>query len=204
MIKKIDFHKVRRYLSMSEYDTSYIESNIMKNLKIYFGVGIIMILFFNTFVWTELFENYKDFHKQTLVELRDENSKLKDIVQEFKLEGMSVTVTMYHPVSHQTDSTPNILADGTRIKIHKASEYRYIAVSRNLLIRHGGWLNYGDFIYLKGTGGKDGMYQVRDTMNARFVNRIDILESPGTPPYKYTDAQIMKHSIELVSGDRDS
>ena len=132
MSKKIDFNNVRRYLSMSEYDTSYIESNIMKNLKIYFGVGIIMILFFNTFVWTELFENYKDFHKQTLVELRDENSKLKNIVQEFKLEGLNVTVTMYHPVSYQTDSTPNILADGTRIRVNKASEYRYIAVSRNL------------------------------------------------------------------------
>jgi len=159
MSKKIDFNNVRRYLSMSEYDTSYIESNIMKNLKIYFGVGIIMILFFNTFVWTELFENYKDFHKQTLVELRDENSKLKNIVQEFKLEGLNVTVTMYHPVSYQTDSTPNILADGTRIRVNKASEYRYIAVSRNLLTRYGGWLDYGDFIYLKGTSGKDGMTQ---------------------------------------------
>ena len=111
---------------------------------------------------------------------------------------------MYHPTRRQTDSTPNILADGTRIKVNKASEYRYIAVSRNLLIRYGGWLNYGDFIYLTGTDGKDGMYQVRDTMNARFVNRIDILESPGTPPYKFTDAQIMKHSMEMVSGDRDS
>ena len=76
-------------------------------------------------------------------------------------------------------------------------------MSRNLLKRYGGWLNYGDFIYLTGTGGKDGMYLVRDTMNPRFVNRIDILESPGTPQYKFTDAQIMKHSMEMVSGDRE-
>lgn len=186
---------------MSEYDTSYFKGNYMKHLKVYLGIGLGMLLFFNTFVWTKLFENYKDFHKQTLVELRDENKKLNDLVQEFKLEGLSVTVTMYHPTRRQTDSTPNILADGTRIKVNKASEYRYIAVSRNLLIRYGGWLNYGDFIYLTGTDGKDGMYQVRDTMNARFVNRIDILESPGTPPYKFTDAQIMKHSMEMVSAD---
>jgi len=189
---------------MSDYETSYYQRNYMKHLKVYIGIGLGMLLFFNTFVWTKLFENYKDFHKQTLVELKDENKKLKNLVSEFKLEGLNVTVTMYHPVSYQTDSTPNILADGTRIRVNKASEYRYIAVSRNLLTRYGGWLDYGDFIYLKGTSGKDGMYQVRDTMNARFVNRIDILESPGTPPYKYTDAQIMKHSIELVSGDRDS
>ena len=193
MSNKINFNKVRRYLSMSENDTSYIESNIMKNLKIYMGFGLIAILFFNTFVWTKLFENYKDFHEQTLVELRDENKKLTNIVHEFKLEGMEVTVTMYHPVRHQTDSTPNILADGTRIRVHKASEYRFIAVSRNLLSRWGGWLDYGDFILLKGTDGKDGMYQVRDTMNPRFVNRIDILESPGTKPYKFDVAHIVKH-----------
>ena len=35
------------------------------------------VLLFNTFVWTELFENYKDFHRQTLVELKEENKKLK-------------------------------------------------------------------------------------------------------------------------------
>tara|TARA_R110000824_G_scaffold194211_1_gene376814 strand:- start:2224 stop:2553 length:330 start_codon:yes stop_codon:yes gene_type:complete len=109
---------------------------------------------------------------------------------------------MYHPVSRQTDSTPNILADGTRIKIHKASEYRYIAVSRNLLIRHGGWLDYDDFILLTGTDGKDGVYQVRDTMNKRFVNRVDILESPGTKPYKFVDAKISK-SFVMGSGSNN-
>lgn len=184
---------------MSDYDTSYIESGIMKNLKIYMGVGLMAVLLFNTFVWTELFENYKDFHEQTLVELKEENNKLKNLVQEFKLEGLNVTVTMYHPVSYQTDSTPNILADGTRIRVHKASEYRFIAVSRNLLKRWGGWLDYGDFIFLRGTDGKDGVYQVRDSMNKRFVNRIDILESPGTKPYKFASAKIVKHT-DFVSG----
>ncbi len=190
---------------MSDYEKPSLFEKIMISEKLkYLCAGLVVVLMFNTFVWTTLFENYKDFHEQTLVELKDENKKLKNLVSEFKLEGLNVTVTMYHPVSYQTDSTPNILADGTRIRVNKASEYRYIAVSRNLLTRYGGWLNYGDFIYLKGTSGKDGMYQVRDTMNPRFVNRIDILESPGTPQYKFTDAQIMKHSIEVVSGDRDS
>ena len=115
-----------------------------------------------------------------------------------------MTVTMYHPVRSQTDSTPNILADGTRIRVHKASEYRFIAVSRNLLSRYGGWLDYGDFILLKGTDGKDGMYQVRDTMNPRFVNRIDILESPGTKPYKFDVAKISRLPDEaLVSYNKN-
>ena len=102
---------------------------------------------------------------------------------------------MYHPVKHQTDRTPNILADGTKITIHKASEYRYVAVSRNLLKRWGGWLDYGDFIVLKGTDGKDGVYQVKDTMNKRFVNRIDILESPGVKQYRFDNAKIKKANL---------
>ena len=149
-------------------------------------------MLFNTFVWTELFENYKDFHRQTLVELKEENNKLKNLVQEFKLEGLNVTVTMYHPVSYQTDSTPNILADGTRIKVREASNYKYIAVSRNLLKRWGGFLEYGDWVLLRGTDHKDGVYQVRDTMNKRWVNRIDILESEDVDQYMFPQAEIIK------------
>ena len=70
--------------------------------------------------------------------------------------------------------------------------------------RWGGWLDYGDFVLLKGTDGKDGVYQVRDTMNKRWVNRIDILESPGTKPYKFTEAEIVfSHyfASEVVNGD---
>lgn len=186
----MNFNKVARYLYTSVKDDSY--ESIMENIRTYLGIAFMAIVIFNGFVWTKIFDNYKSFHQETLVDLTDENKRLKELVSEHNLEGMNVTVTMYHPVSQQTDSTPNILADGTRIRIHKASEYRYIAVSRNLLKRYGGWLNYGDFILLKGTDGKDGMYQVRDTMNPRFVNRIDILESPGTKPYKFDVAQISR------------
>jgi hypothetical protein len=63
------------------------------------------------------------------------------------------------------------------------------------LKRHGGWLDYGDFILLTGTSHKDGVYQVRDTMNKRFVNRIDILESPGVTPYKFQKAKIVKTNL---------
>jgi len=151
--------------------------NEMNKLKL--SIMILMpMLVFNTFVWTTIFEKHKENMLLMTYELQRENERLDSLVEEFRLEGMEVTVTMYHPVSRQTDSTPNILADGTRIRVHKASEYKFIAVSRNLLKRHGGFLDYGDFIVLKGTDGKDGVYQVKDTMNNRFLNRVDILESP--------------------------
>ena len=117
-------------------------------------------------------------------------------IEEYENNKHKVTVTMYHPVSGQTDDTPNITADGSIIRINNASEYRYIAVARNMLIRNGGFLNFGDYIWLD-AGKKSGVYQVRDVMNRRFVNRIDILETPGTIPYKYNEASIRRINIAL-------
>ena len=117
-------------------------------------------------------------------------------LQEYEDNIYDVTVTMYHPVPEQTDDTPDITADGTRFKINKASQYRYVAVSRNMLKRWGGFLDYGDYIWVD-AGNKSGVYQVRDTMNPRYVNHIDILETPGTRPYKYNKAK-----MRLVSHDR--
>jgi len=99
---------------------------------------------------------------------------------------------MYQPVYPQTDKTPDITADGTKIRIHKASEYKFVALSRNLLKRWGGGFDYGDFIYIKGTKDKDGVYQVRDTMNPKWVNVVDILESKHVEPYKYENVHIYK------------
>ena len=177
---------------------------MMKNLRELLVLGFAMIVIANGYIWTNMFRSYKEkIMSESLrktKELTLRNEKLESLISEHKLEGMDVTVTMYHPVARQTDSTPDILADGTRIRVHKASEYRFIAVSRNLLKRWGGWLDYGDFILLRGTDGKDGMYQVRDSMNARFVNRIDILESPGTKPYKFASAKIVK-TTNFVAGE---
>tara|TARA_Y100000593_G_scaffold69767_1_gene128119 strand:- start:101 stop:619 length:519 start_codon:yes stop_codon:yes gene_type:complete len=98
-----------------------------------------------------------------------------------------VTLTMYHPTRGQTDSTPNITADGTKINIWKASDYRYVAVSRDLLSRWGGPLDYGDWIVIEGAGKNSGVYQIRDTMNPKWTKRVDILKTPGTKQFKYTD-----------------
>jgi len=153
---------------------------------------IALVTYANGIVSTK-FLNDKNIEIRSLL---DENKRLTESLNKYETEGMKVTVTMYEPVSYQTDSTPDILADGTRIRTHIASEYKFIAVSRNLLKRWGGWLDYGDFILLKGTDGKDGVYQVRDTMHPRWVNRIDILESPNTKPYKFTNAEIVKTELK--------
>ncbi len=156
---------------------------------------ICLIVFSNGFISVNILEKNKKYYKSLIETIKEENVALTETLAELKSEGMDVTVTMYQPVRYQTDSTPNILADGTRIRTQDASNYKFIAVSRNLLKRWGGWLNYGDFVLLKGTDHKDGVYQVRDTMNKRWVNRIDILESVSVKPYKM-NGQI--HKTDLV------
>ena len=115
----------------------------------------------------------------------------KKKINDQEANKLKVVVTMYHPVPEQTDSTPNVTADGTVFRIENASDYRYIAVSQNMLIRNGGFLDYGDWVVVD-AGKKSGLYQVRDTMARRWTNRIDILESPGVVPYKYNDGSLRK------------
>ena len=169
----------------------------MNKNTILLGIAIVLITYANGIVSTKFLSD-KNIQLQSLV---DENKRLAEKLDEYETEGMHVTVTMYHPVREQTDSTPNILADGTRIRTQEASNYKFIAVSRNLLKRWGGWLDYGDFVLLKGTKDKDGVYQVRDAMNARFVNRIDILESPGTKPYKFETAKITRTNLTYTGAE---
>ena len=164
--------------------------------KLILGLAILLVIYANGIISTKFLSD-KNVQLQSVI---DENKRLSEELNEYETEGIHVTVTMYQPVARQTDSTPNILADGTRIRTQDASNYKFIAVSRNLLKRWGGWLDYGDFILLKGTDGKDGVYQVRDTMNSRWVNRIDILESIEVKPYKFERASIVK--TDLVANYR--
>ena len=104
-----------------------------------------------------------------------------------------VTVTMYNPAVSQTDSTPNETADGTIINPNIASEYRYVALSRDLIARWGGPFNYGDYVMLRGTDGYDGIYQVRDTMASKFINRVDILRTEGSKQFRFENITLYRY-----------
>ena len=107
-----------------------------------------------------------------------------------------VTVTTYNPTRAQTDSTPNITADGTKFHTWKATEYRYVALSRDLLSRWGGPFEYGDYVVIEGTGKWDGVYQVRDTMNRKWTNRVDILTTNSK--FKYKNITMYKYTEEYI------
>ncbi len=154
--------------------------------------AVIAVTLVNGFFSTNMFEEYKEMYSDKIERLEAENVSLKDELSYFDKYGIEVDVTMYQPTYYQTDSDPDVTADGTKIRISKASEYKFVALSRNLLKRWGGPFDYGDFILLKGADKKNGVYQVRDTMNPKWVNVVDILESKDVEPYKYTDAHIFK------------
>jgi 3D (Asp-Asp-Asp) domain-containing protein len=103
-----------------------------------------------------------------------------------------VTATMYYPVSGQCDSDPLTTAGMFKINPDKASEHKWIAMSRDMIARWGGEFQYGDLVEIKGAGHKDGIYKVVDTMNKRFTNRIDFLETTGTKPYKFNNVTLTK------------
>ena len=154
--------------------------------------AVIAVTLVNGFFSTQMFEEYKKMYSDDIERLKSENSALRDELSHYNEYGIQVDVTMYQPNEIQCDDTPNITADGTKIRISKASNYKFVALSRNLLKRWGGPFDYGDFVLLKGAEGKDGVYQVRDTMNPKWVNVVDILESEHVQPYKFTGVHIYK------------
>ena len=154
--------------------------------------GILAVTLVNGFFSTTMFNEYKEMYSDKIERLESENLELRDELSHYDEYGIEVDVTMYQPNEIQCDDTPNITADGTRIRISKASNYKFVALSRNLLKRWGGPFDYGDFILLKGADNKDGVYQVRDTMNPKWVNVVDILESEHVQPYKFTGVHIYK------------
>ncbi len=105
-----------------------------------------------------------------------------------------VTTTMYNAVVAQCDSDPLVTAGMYNIDPLMASDHKWVALSRDLLTRWGGDFNYGDKIQITNAGHKDGIYTIVDTMNERFTNRMDILETEGTKLYKFEDVKIERIS----------
>jgi 3D (Asp-Asp-Asp) domain-containing protein len=96
-----------------------------------------------------------------------------------KKHAIHVTASIYYPEVAQTDTTPLITADGSHINQKKPRKHRWVALSRNLLKKWGGAINFGDSLHVKGISRElDGVYVVRDTMKRRLRNRVDILVGP--------------------------
>jgi len=116
--------------------------------------AVVAVTLVNGIFSTNMFESYKNMYSGKIEHLEKENQILKDELSHYDEYGIVVDVTMYQPNTIQCDDTPDVTADGTKIRISKASDYKFVALSRNLLKRWGGPFDYGDFILLKGADKK--------------------------------------------------
>ena len=82
----------------------------------------------------------------------------------YEWKTIEVTATAYNSLAYQTSSNPHITAFGDSLK----PGLRYIAVSRNLLNEG---LNHDTPVKIEGL---EGLYLVKDKMNKRWHNRIDV------------------------------
>ena len=117
-----------------------------------------------------------------------------------------VTGTYYHTDASQCDGNPFITADQSEIDSLKLKrgELRWVALSRDLLKRWKGPINYGDTIYIHHTDDElRGNWIVRDCMNAKYKNRIDFLTHPGkkfpdcSGPILISDATFLNRWMKL-------
>ncbi|MFT4611861.1 MAG: 3D (Asp-Asp-Asp) domain-containing protein [Glaciecola sp.] len=82
----------------------------------------------------------------------------------YEWKSIKVTATAYNSLAYQTSSNPHITAFGDSLK----PGLKYIAVSRDLL-KNG--LAHNTLVKVEGL---QGTYLVKDKMNRRFRNKIDL------------------------------
>jgi 3D (Asp-Asp-Asp) domain-containing protein len=97
-----------------------------------------------------------------------------------------VTVTTYTPSIEECDSTPLVTASGFKINPNNPKKHRIIAVSRDLKKKY----KFGKKIRITGIGKLSGTYIVRDVMNKRYRNRVDILIGKKDKQNKFRKAKL--------------
>jgi 3D (Asp-Asp-Asp) domain-containing protein len=97
-----------------------------------------------------------------------------------------VTVTTYTPSIEECDSTPLVTASGFKINPNNPKKHRIIAVSRDLKRKY----KFGKKIRITGIGKLSGTYTVRDVMNKRYRNRVDILIGKKDKQNKFRKAKL--------------
>ncbi|MEH6535986.1 MAG: hypothetical protein V7719_06310 [Psychroserpens sp.] len=89
---------------------------------------------------------------------------MKEVKDSYEWKTTEVTATAYNSLAYQTSSNPYITAFGDSLK----PGLRSIAVSRDLL-KNG--FEHNTLVKVEGL---EGTYLVKDKMNRRWRNRIDI------------------------------
>ena len=91
------------------------------------------------------------------------------------IDSQMVRYTVFNAESGQTDASPLITADQSKIDVKELAigNLRWVAVSRDLLKKY----NFGDTIIVTGCTQDvyNGEWIIHDVMNKRFTKKIDFL-----------------------------
>lgn len=100
---------------------------------------------------------------------------VQDEMADWKLVDNQTIATVYNAVPAQCNGDFGHTASMFRLNLYNVLPQRVIAMERTFMAKLD--LQYGDVVYIKGTGKYDGVWQIQDTMNKRFAgqHKIDIL-----------------------------
>ena len=106
---------------------------------------------------------------------------------EVPVNMQKVTLTIYKPTAIETDSTPNVTASGFKIDTINPDKHRIVAISRDL--KKKGW-GFGKKIRIRKGGKYNGVYTIKDVMNKRHKNRVDVLVGSDHAPIRLENVEI--------------
>lgn len=128
-----------------------------------------------------MINNYCDSHNIPEETKKEILSAVNDAPEEtnpmanWKLVDNKTVATVYNAVPAQCNGDFGHTASMFRLNLYDVLPQRVIAMERTYMRKLG--LKYGDVVYIEGTNGYDGVWQIQDTMNKRFSgqHKIDIL-----------------------------
>lgn len=119
--------------------------------------------------------NIPDEAKQEVLEIVDEFKGTGVKFSDWQLADSHTIATVYNAIPAQCNGDFGHTASMFRLNLNDVLSQRVIAMERTFMKKLG--LKYGDVVYIEGTNGYDGVWQIQDTMNKRFAgqHKIDIL-----------------------------
>lgn len=135
------------------------------------------------------YEEFLDSFIQEEMKKEQEYDQAVSYVEKTGSKTISVTITKYNPEKSQCDEDPLITADNSKIDLEKlqSGELRWIAVSRDLR-EH---FPYGSKVVIHSNDPEiRGIWEVHDTMNERWTERIDLLRPSGETKGKWEEVKI--------------
>lgn len=111
---------------------------------------------------------------------------------DWKLLCNDVEATVYHATPAQCNNDVKNTASMFQLNLNDPESHKIIAMERTMMKQYG--LKFGDLVKVEGAGQRDGIYQIQDVMNKRFVgkHKIDFLINLDSKIGKWNNVKIYK------------